>query len=202
VESASVRSARPRRLIAIGSGLAVVYVLGMLNFSTPVLRLTWPQANAFAFAVLQLIPFILLFLVLSADPFSERVLLIVLLLPAVAFGGFAGSCSIIDCETMGRGKDPSFEPIEEVPVSAGRLVVYRTNGGATTSFGIAVRQECQLLPGLRRVRPVWGLYPAYSARIRVLAPDRVAFSSPPYEDRRPKETVEEVKLAPFWCPTD
>lgn len=87
-----------------------------------------------------------------------------------------------------------------VTLPAGHLAIYRTNGGATTSFGIAVRQECRILPGLLRVRDVWDAYPAYEVRTQVLAPDRVQFSSPAYGDRPPGEIVEEVSLKPLWCP--
>ncbi len=47
----------------------------------------------------------------------------------------------------------SLEPVRTLGLpDGGSMVAYRTNGGATTDFGVVVRQERQLLPGVRLVR--------------------------------------------------
>ena len=195
------KASRADRLAGIGIVLVAVYALGMLNSWVPVLRFTSPLANAVTFAALQLIPFALLFFALAAGPWWARVLWCVVLVPLAAFAGLLGSCAAFDSTwIVADGLDASFEQLEVVPLLAGHLAIYRTNGGAMTSFGISVRQECHLLPGLLRVRNVWGAYPAYEVRVQVLAPDRVVFSSPAYDDRGPGEIVEEVGLKPLWCP--
>jgi hypothetical protein len=44
--------------------------------------------------------------------------------------------------------DRSFARVAAVPTSRGTIVVYRTNGGALTSFGIVVRQQYTVFPGV------------------------------------------------------
>jgi len=193
----SRRPSGSRRPIAIDITLVLVYVLGMLNFWTPILRFTWPPANKIAIAAMQLIPLILM--VLTARARWGGVVRVILL-PAVAFGLPVGSCAVIECARTRSGKDLSFELIQEVRLSEGHLGIYRTNGGATTSFGMEVWQECRLLPGLLRVRILWSAYPAYTVQTRILTPDRLEFSSPAYEHA--EERVDEVKLGRFWCPTE
>jgi hypothetical protein len=180
--------------------LAALYALGMLNYWVPTLRFTAPLANALIFSALQLIPFILLVFALAAGPWWARILWCILFVPLAAFAGIVGACGALQSTAIvADGVDASFERLDVVPLPTGHLAIYRTNGGATTSFGISVRQECRLLPGLLRVRHIWGAYPAYEVRTQILAPDRIQFSSPAYGDRRPGEIVEEVDLKPMWC---
>lgn len=51
--------------------------------------------------------------------------------------------------------DGSFERLRQVQAGRYVLAVYRTNGGATTSYGIVVRQELPLIVGLRLVRTIF-----------------------------------------------
>ena len=50
--------------------------------------------------------------------------------------------------------DPSFERIHASDTPRGQVAVYRTNGGATTAFGIVVRQECAVIPRVLAVTHV------------------------------------------------
>jgi hypothetical protein len=69
--------------------------------------------------------------------------------------------------------DIGFAPIHRISLPhGGALVVYRTNCGATCDFGIVVRQERALIPGLLLVRNVYGKYPAHDALVEITAPDR------------------------------
>jgi len=198
---------RAYRLAGIGFVLLAIYTLGILNYWFPAVRWTAPLANTLTFAALQLIPFTLLAIALVTGPSWARVMCCVVLLPVAALAALLGSCAALESAwIVADGFDAGFEQREVVSLSAGHLGIYRTNGGATTSFGIAVRQECRLAPGLMRVRNIWGSYPAYEVRTQVLAPDRVRFSSPPYVsappygDRPSAWVVQEVGLEPLWCP--
>lgn len=186
----------------VGIALATVYALGMLNWSTPVLRFSAPLANALTLALLQLIPFTLLAMATSADSRRARILWYVGLTPLALCAALLGSCAALQSASIvHHGLDSSFERIEVMPLESGRLAFYRTNGGATTSFGVSVRWECGLVPGLLWVRDVWEAYPAYRASAEVLGRDRIRFTTPPYEDRRPGEIVELISFSPGWCPS-
>jgi hypothetical protein len=71
-------------------------------------------------------------------------------------------------------EDGSFMPLRRLPLErGGRLVVYQTNCGATCSFGVVVRHERVLMPGvLLLVRNVFSRYGWDDARVEVTAPDR------------------------------
>lgn len=193
--------AGPRRLTLMALSLAVIWVLGMLNFWTPVIRFSSALANTFTFGALQLIPMALLILALMRGPWWARLVAGLVLLPIASVTSFLGFAAAVESASIARhGIDRSFEQIEVVPLTAGYLASYRTDGGATTSYGIVIRQECRILPGLLRVRTIWGVYPAFEVRTDLLSPDRARFSSPAYGDGRPQETVAEVPLKPLWCP--
>lgn len=198
---ATDRRSSTRRLTIAALALVVGYVFGMLNYWTPAIRFASPWANNLAFGALQVIPLALLTLAVTRGHWLARLLSGLLLLPIAGLAGLLGCFAAIGSASIAhRGVDVSFERLEVVPLPTGYLASYRTNGGAMTSFGIRIRQECRILPGLLRVRNVWGVYPAFEARIELLSPDRARFSSPPYGDGRPTETVADVRLMPLWCP--
>src|ERR1700754_4731492 len=58
---------------------------------------------------------------------------VIMLIPAGVASMIFG-VALMDAVVL--GKDPSFEKIDEISVSTSKYCVYRTNGGATTDFGI------------------------------------------------------------------
>ncbi|WP_207637039.1 hypothetical protein [Desulfosporosinus sp. OT] len=49
-----------------------------------------------------------------------------------------------------------FEQIKNLSLDNSDIVAYRTNGGATTSFGILVMQEKNIIPGIKLVKRIYG----------------------------------------------
>jgi hypothetical protein len=82
-------------------------------------------------------------------------------------------------EILRSGVDPSFERIRSVAGSRSQLVAYRTDGGATTSFGVVLREERTLLPGLRRIRRVDFVYPASDVIIEIQTNGDMVCTFPP-----------------------
>ena len=66
------------------------------------------------------------------------------------------------------GEDSGFECINELPYEGSLIKVYRTNGGATTSFGIIVRKETRILPGILFVKQYLDLYPGDTVGIKII----------------------------------
>lgn len=66
------------------------------------------------------------------------------------FGFFFLLFTLLDIHSISewKGKDLSFECINEINLHDSKIRVYRTNGGATTAFGIVVREEKEILPGV------------------------------------------------------
>ena len=184
--SENATSLRANSIAAIACGLVAVYATGMINAWSPCVRFVSPLANSVTFAVMQLIPMVLFVLAILTGSWWARLLRAIAIVPIVAHAILFGSCAALDsASTMADGTDRGFEKINATSLPSGRLAIYRTNGGATTSFGIVVRHECALLPGLLRVRNVWSVYPGYEADAQLLGGNLVRLSSPPDGKRRP-----------------
>jgi hypothetical protein len=148
--------------------------IGLANDGCPVLRFSSQAANLAFGCVLLALPVFAPVLVLRLDAERlPRIVAALALTPFVAFSlllaSFTGSCYQ---DTRATGVDSSFEPIASLPLSRSQLRVYCTNGGATTDFGIVVRHEMRLLPGLLLVRNVFGEYHTTEAACCRLSPCR------------------------------
>ena len=76
-------------------------------------------------------------------------------------------------DVIRTGKDPTFIQLQTVSAGETRVIAYRTDGGATTDFGLAVRQEMTIIPGVLLVRRLLEEYHARDASLEVEGPDRI-----------------------------
>lgn len=151
---------------AISRNLVVLFALYLLvvyNMARPFVRTTIPSLNYFLFAGLILITLGLLILELFRRRGTIRWVGLVLTLPFAVLsiiyvlGSLACGSMVID----DGGIDYSFERITIEPVGDGTNIVgYRTNGGATTDFGMVIRHEWEPVPGLLIVRDLFDKYHA------------------------------------------
>jgi hypothetical protein len=88
----------------------------------------------------------------------------VLLVPLTVLFGFDG---------VRLYNDTSFQRLRDLPVGRYHAVLYRTNGGATTAYGIIVRQELPLFLGLRLVRNIYHTYRISDVELKVLGPNTI-----------------------------
>jgi hypothetical protein len=64
-----------------------------------------------------------------------------------------------DIDSIKRnGKDPGVECIREISIDKTKIKAYRTNGGATTDFGIVVREEKELFLGVLLTNTLYSEY--------------------------------------------
>jgi hypothetical protein len=114
-----------------------------------------------AAALLWLLPIATPVLVLLLD--AERLTRIaasVLLLPVAAVSVVMSAVCVMEAqEVRTDGGARGLAPLSTVELDVSRLVAYQTNSGATTSYGLEVRQEWEFLPGLVLTRVVHGEYP-------------------------------------------
>jgi len=89
-----------------------------------------------------------------------------------------------------RGTDGSFEVIDEVTFEGFNYKLYRTNGGATTSYGLVLREEYQLAFGVKAVGRIFEKYKASDARIYLDGSILVLVIQPYSQD----ESVQTVSL--------
>jgi hypothetical protein len=138
--------------------LVSIYLLVLLNVFYPAVRFNYGAANYVAFALAQFIPVTLLTMARLGTGWRRWSTLVVgslLLFPAVPLGLGAAGCAVLSLP-----EDPSLERQQTIRTDFGNVTMYRTNGGATTAFGIVVRQECRVVPGLLVVRQLAHVYPA------------------------------------------
>jgi hypothetical protein len=139
------------------------------------LRFTLPILNYLFFVFVQFIPF-RLFEIAASWSGVRRVGAFIVVIPLMLIA-VPSACGASGCVVLGKGmlrSDPSFDKVRDMPATRGHVVVYRTNGGAMTDFGIVVRQECSIVPWLVVVEhPLVAQYHAYDAGISVASPSSV-----------------------------
>ena len=79
-----------------------------------------------------------------------------------------------------KGKDYSFEKILTYKIGKNQLSVYRTNGGATTDFGIVIRKEEKILPGLLYTKIIYSRYRACNAELYKINNKKIKCIIPKY----------------------
>ena len=84
-------------------------------------------------------------------------------------------------EIRRTGVDSGFERIRELESDGTFYRLYRTNGGATTSYGLELRKERGFLPGIKLVSQLVRFYPAYDGTLEMVTPTRARLVVAPYE---------------------
>jgi hypothetical protein len=67
-----------------------------------------------------------------------------------------------------KGIDASFEKIEYVKMKHSNVGIYRADGGATTDFGIVIRQELSIVPGILLVKNLYDRYHMSDATYKII----------------------------------
>lgn len=79
------------------------------------------------------------------------------------------------------GIDKSFEVIDKLNVNSNNYVLYRTNGGATTSFGLALRLEKQFMTGLNVVKEIYSRNKSSEGTLKLAEENRIILQIQPYD---------------------
>lgn len=152
--------------------LVSVYIIFLLNFIPTFIRFSSPLLNECAEIICLLIPFILLFhgfrFKLKDLKIVNGVFLIIPILISILSLFFE---SFVLVDIVKTGTDPSFEKIKTLELSKSSVNVYRTDGGATTDFGIIVRQEMKVLPGILIVKQFYNEYHKYDIELARIGGD-------------------------------
>jgi hypothetical protein len=161
------------------------------------------KAQKLLMLVFWLTPFA--FVVLSTQIRRSRLRVATILVSSVlaALSSLPAGCAALDVSSMGaEASDLGFEPKLHQSTPAGDdLVLYRTNCGVPCSFGLVLRQERRLVPGVRVARVIAEWYPADSATLTFLSPQLVRLDIAPYGSRRQTSIVQNVRLrSSLWLP--
>ncbi|MGL4612875.1 MAG: hypothetical protein ACRCVV_03050 [Shewanella sp.] len=88
-----------------------------------------------------------------------------------------------------EGVDASFEKIDEVAVGDSVIRLYRTNGGATTSFGLVARRETKLIQGINVVEVLFSKYKASEGTMKLIDEFSIELKIQPYSENEGVEVV-------------
>ncbi|WP_316347416.1 hypothetical protein [Desulfuromonas acetoxidans] len=118
-------------------------------------------------------------------------LFLVVLFPCLFIGFF----TYLDIgDIVKNGTDPSVEKIESLKVGDYDYVLYRLNGGATTSFSLLLTKERELPMGLKYVDRIFLKEKSYKGKIEKIDDHLLALRIEP-NYATDKETVFRVKIA-------
>lgn len=162
----------PSKRIALGltALIACASTIVALNSLSTTPRFEYPPLNYATVILLTFsIPAILFWLAFAALTSWWRwgiaLIAAIITIPTAFFSVFA----FFELQSIvATGVDASFESIAELKGERALHRVYRTNGGATTAYGIVLRKERSLLPGLKLVTVVRNYYPAHEATLERL----------------------------------
>jgi hypothetical protein len=175
-------SQHARPLVPVACLAAVMLFIVTLSSLSTVPRFESPSLNYGTVIVLAVaIPCLLFWLGISLRSIAWRwivgLLAFVLSLPITLFTIFA----LMELRQITEdGIDDGFLQISQLQGAHSALVLYRTNGGATTSFGIVLRRERLLIPGLKLVTVLHASYPAYDATLELLPSGSTRLTVAPY----------------------
>ena len=161
--------------------LFAVYALTQVNFEHDMLRFEVPALNPMFLFTALCIPYVIIVLGFFLPRWWIRVVITLFCLPLILNDGFLMIfLPSTTSQPIQLGYDPGFKLIEYVDEPSYKVEIYQTDCGAPCHYGIAVRQERQILPGVLLVREFPGFYPAHSASIERLGQNRIRLSARDY----------------------
>lgn len=129
--------------------------------------------------ILYLFPIYVLVLISKAK-FEKRFFktILFILFSIISLGSLLPiSFNLLTLSSVKNGVDPSFERIQEMNIGSWKVVTYRTNGGATVDFGVLVRTEKPLLPGVYIKRDLIDIYHVSDIKFSTASPDSIKIDS-------------------------
>ena len=88
-----------------------------------------------------------------------------------------------------KGIDLSFEKIKEIELNDSKYRLYRTNGGATTSFGLVLRKETLLIKGINIVEVMFYKYKASESSLTLINEQAIELRIEPYQKNDKAEVI-------------
>ncbi len=150
------------------------------------MKFEFPLFNYLLFTITSIFPLISLLLIFNNPKNSVRLIgrfiysaSLLIFIPIFLFSIIDLSFSFSD---LISGKDYSFEKIATYDFPNCKMSVYRTNGGATTSYGIVLRKEIILLPGIIHINQLYSRYKACNAIITKVDSYKVKCIIPKYNN--------------------
>ncbi|WP_434632476.1 hypothetical protein PQ689_11990 [Thermoanaerobacterium thermosaccharolyticum] len=153
--------------------LLAIYILWILNldYFYPFIRFKSLKLNDIFSLCIQIIPLILLingfrFKHISAKIANSAVSIILIVISTTI-------AAIMLFATITLNVNEAFMPIHNIKFDSSSVVVYRTNFGATTDYGITVRQEKEIIKGVLLVKNLVRKDHVYDISVKKLSDNAV-----------------------------
>ena len=143
----------------------------LILFSSYSLRFESPSLNCMIFVLLViLVPLSLFWLSKNIDGFWGGILIFISIACVIPIA-FVALITLATTSIDKNGKDLGFEKIDELKGESNYYRLYRTDGGATTSFGLVLKKEKPIFFGLKLVNHIKGFSPASKGALEKLTPE-------------------------------
>jgi hypothetical protein len=188
---------RNRRRFLVFIGLFLAYWLLMANGFFATIRASSPRVNYLIFVTSLAIPLVLLAMIPFLRGVPPKVLAILLLLPTFPISILLGAFAVLDLPAVVvTGNDPTFARVSSTSLEHSDAVLYLSDGGATTSPCLIVRQELKLAPGVLLVRRVADVCPAADGKLEAVRPGLLRIQAEPYVSR-PNHEEKSITVKPY-----
>jgi hypothetical protein len=129
----------------------------------PVLRFSSPILNEIIGFVLAIgLPWITAITVFRIGTRSSKIIFLAAALPLLYYSAIVFLGTAMTGFAYKNGRDLSFDQFMELQWRGSDVRLYRTDGGATTDYGVVIRQERKVFPGIMLIRPIDTFYHCYS----------------------------------------
>ena len=159
-----MNAAAPARQSAAVFGLAAAFFFWQLRH--PFLRFDLPLVNdVVGFALGLYLPWMTAVALFRSGVRWRRAIALIVVAPLLLFSAawmFGGTLAVL---AFFNGRSLTLHQFAVHAWKGSEICLYRTDGGATTDYGVVLRQERTVLPGLRLVRRIDDFYPCYSLEV-------------------------------------
>jgi hypothetical protein len=148
------------RKVALLCGGSAIFLWQLRH---PIVRFDSPVVNELLGLALGLgLPWLTLVAIFRIGQLWCRTIAIIAVLPLLVYSFLFLLGAAMSGFAYKNGHDLSFDRFGETHWKGSDVRFYRTDGGATTDFGVVIRQEKPLFPGVLLVRRIDDFYPCYS----------------------------------------
>jgi hypothetical protein len=168
----SIQSTRPAAFAHLACMSA--FVLFLVNWWHPAMRLNWAEGNAIVAFVAWTLPLAGTLKVAPRLHGLRRALFVTIMLPVMAFSAAPELFELfnvvdIAVDTTHRSVDPLLKPLQTIAIPDGSgVVMYRTTCALLCSNGIEIRHEAMIDGPLEIVRVLYANYPTDSANVQLI----------------------------------
>jgi hypothetical protein len=143
--------------------LSIASVIFLWQVGHPIIRFSSPILNDFVGHFIALVlPWFAALAVLRIRRRLPRLFTITAALFLLCYSLAVILSSAMAYFSYENGHDLGFEQFENIGWKGSSVRLYRTDGGATTDYGVVIRQERNVLPGIMLIRPIDTFYHCYS----------------------------------------